>query len=140
MLSSLGVVDSHPSTVIKFEPNESQPSLPYHVALLVHVECMNNTIKHTVIDEGDADFVIFLAYWKGLGSPTLSKSGTMLNSFDGRYFRSHGIIPSLEVQLGGKTVLIEVNVVDAPLEYNLLLGCNWIYNMREFVSSLFRII
>ena len=65
-----------------------------------------------------------LSCWKGLGSPDLSKSGTMLTAFDGRYFRPHGILPSLQVHLGGKTVAIEVEVVDAPLDYNLLLGRN----------------
>ena len=55
---------------------------------------------------------------------TLSKSSTMLNAFNGIYFWSHGIIPSLEVQLAGKTVAIEVEVVDAPLDYNILLERN----------------
>ena len=86
LLYSLGVVDSHPSIVIKFETHEVQPHFCYHVSLLVHMECMNNTIKHIVIDEGDAGYVISLACWKGLGSPTLLRSGTMLNNFDGRYF------------------------------------------------------
>ena len=52
---------------------ELQPHFPYHVALLVHVECMNNTIKCIVIDEGVVTYEMYLAYWKGLGSPTLSR-------------------------------------------------------------------
>ena len=64
----------------------------------------------------------------------------MLIAFDGRYFRSHGILPSHKVQLGGNTMLIKVKAVDAPLDYNLLLVHNWIYNMRVDVSSLFQII
>ena len=99
LLSSLGVVDSHPSRVIKFETNEFHPIFPYHVALPVHVQSMNNTIKCTMIDEGTMDFVMSLSYWKRLGSPMFSKYGTMLNSFDGIYFWPHGIIPSLEVRL-----------------------------------------
>ena len=35
---------------------------------------------------------------------------------------------------------IEVEVVDVPLDYNLLLGCNWIYNMRAVFSSIFCVI
>ena len=54
----------------------------------------------------------------------MSKSATMLTAFDGRSFRLHGILPSLKVCLGGKTIAIEIKVVDAPLEYNLLLGIN----------------
>ena len=44
--------------------------------------------------------------------------------FDGRSFRPHGILPSLKVRLEGNTIAIEVDVVDAPLDYNLLLGRN----------------
>ena len=81
--------------------------------------------------------MISLSCWKGLGSPELSKSGTMLTVFDGRSFRTHGILPSLKVSLGGKTVAIEVEVVDASLDYNILLGRNWIYNMQAVALSLF---
>ena len=69
----------------------------------------------------------YLSCWKGLGSPELSKSATMLTSFDGRSIRLQRILPSLKVRLGGKTVAIDVEVVDVPLDYNLLLGRNWIY-------------
>ena len=107
------------------------------MSLLVHVECLNNTIKCIVIDEVVAASVMSLVCWKGLGSPTLSKSRNMLTVFDGRLFRPYDILPSLEVQMGGKTVAIEVEVVDAPLDYNLLLGRNWMYSMQVVASSLF---
>ena len=126
LLSSLGVNDDTYSFVIKFETTGLQPRLPYYVSLLIHVECLNMTVKRTVIDEGVAASVMSLSCWKGLGSPELSKSVTMLTAFDGRSFRPHGILPSLKVHLGGKTVAIEVEVVDARLDYNLLLvgiGC-----------------
>ena len=64
----------------------------------------------------------------------------MLTTFDGIFFRLHEILPSLKVQLGGNTVMIEVKVVDAPLDYNLLLGRNWMYSMQAIASSLFRVI
>ena len=44
------------------------------------------------------------------------------------------------VHLGGKTIAIEVEVVDAPLEYNLLLGSNWMYHMQAVASSLFHVV
>ena len=134
------MADSHPSIVIRFETHEVQLHFPYHVAFIVHVECMNNTIKHTVIDEGVVASVMSLTYWKGLGSPPLSKSRTMLTSFDGRSFQPQGILSSLQLQLGGKIVSIEVEVVDAPLDYNLLLGRNWMYSMQVVASSLFRVV
>ena len=82
------------------------------------------TVKCTVIDEGAAAFVMSSSCWKGLGSLELSQSATMLTTFDGRSFQLHKILPSLKVQLEGKTVTIKVEVVDAPLDYNLLLGQN----------------
>ena len=97
-------------------------------------------VKRTMIDEGAAPSVMSLSCWKGLGSPKLSKSATMLTAFDGRSFRLHGLLPSLKVRLGGKTIAIEVEVVDAPLHYNLLLGRNWMYSMQAVASSLFHIV
>ena len=121
-LSTLVVKDDNSSSIIKFEAMGIQPRLPYYVSLLIHVEFLNNTVKCTVIDEGVAAFVMSLSCCKGLGSLELSQSATMLTAFDGISFQLHGILPSLKVQLGGKTVAIEVEVVDAPLDYNLLLG------------------
>ena len=122
MLSTLGLNDDNSSSIIKFEPAGLQPRFPYYVSLLIHVECLNMTIKRTVIDEGATASVMYLSCWKGLGSPELSQSTTMPTAFDGRSFRPHGILPSLKVQLGGNTIVIEVEVVDAPLDYNILLG------------------
>jgi hypothetical protein len=55
------------------------------------------------------------------------------------FFSTHGIIPSFPVQLGGKTVCVEVEVVDAPLDYNLLLGQSWNYAMQDVVATFFRV-
>ena len=100
MLSALGVNNDDSSSVIKFEIVELQPHLPYYVSLLVHVECLNMTVKCTVIDKGAAASVMSLSCWKGLGYPELSKLVTMLTTFDGRYFRLHNILPSLKVCWG----------------------------------------
>ena len=64
----------------------------------------------------------------------------MLTVFDGRYFKPHGILPSLKVCLGGNTIVIEVEVVDEPLDYNILLGRNWMYSMQAVASSLFYVV
>jgi hypothetical protein len=41
------------------------------------------------------------------------------------------------MQFGGKTVCVEVEVVDAPLDYNLLLGWSWTYAMQDVVATVF---
>ena len=64
----------------------------------------------------------------------------MLKSFDGHMFKPHGILPTFPVTLGGKTVNVEVEVVDTSLEYNLLLGRSWTYVMEVVPSSYFRCI
>ena len=113
MVSALGVNDDNSSS-IKFETAGIQPHFPYYVSLLIHVECLNNTIMRIFIDEGVVGTMMSLSCWKGLGSPTLSQYSNMLTTFDGRSFWPHGILPSLDVQLGGKTVTIKVKVVDVP--------------------------
>jgi hypothetical protein len=75
-----------------------------------------------VVNEGASTCVMSLACWKSIGYIALSPSPTLLTAFDVHSFRPHGIVPSFPVQLGGKTVCVEVEVVDAPLNYNLLLG------------------
>ena len=65
--------DDDSSSVIKFETAGLQPRLPYYVALLIHVECLNMIIKRIVINEGVVASVMSLSCWKGLGSFELSK-------------------------------------------------------------------
>ena len=60
--------------------------------------------------------------WKSLGSPDLVPSNTLLTAFDGRCFFPHIILSSFDIKLTGKIVSIEFEVVDAHLDYNLLLG------------------
>jgi hypothetical protein len=102
------------------------------------MEYSKYTIKQEIVDEGATTCVMSLSCWKDIGSPNLSKSLTMLTAFDSHSFRPPGILPAFPIQLGGKMVEVELEVVDAPLDYNLLLGCNWTYDMVVVVSSVFR--
>ena len=92
------------------------------------------------MDEGDSTCVMLVACWKAIGSPMLISSPTMLKAFNGNTFRTYGNFPSFSVELGGMTVSIEVEVIDAPLEYNLLLDQSWTYVMKAMVSSIHRVI
>jgi hypothetical protein len=81
----------------------------------IHVEYTKITIERIVIDEGALTCVMSLSYWKSIGSPPLSQSMNILIALDGNYFRPHEILPSFPVQLGGKTVEVNVELVDVPL-------------------------
>ena len=50
-----------------------------------------------------------------------------------------GILPHFPITLGGKTVCIDVMVVQGPLDFNLLLGRDYVYAMKAIVSTLFRV-
>ena len=60
---------------------------------------------------------------------------TLQTAFDGRSFRSHGILQPFEIKLARKAVSVEVEVIDAPLDYNLLLGRSWTYSMSAIAST-----
>ena len=93
-----------------------------------------------VLDEGALTSVLSLTCWRALGSPELVTSPMTLKSFDRQGFQPHGLISSLAVELGGKTISIQVEVVDTPLDYNLLLGRNWFYVMSVVASTVFQMV
>jgi hypothetical protein len=117
LLSALGSLDTCGYKVIKFNVTCVKPLLPYHVAFQIHVSYSKYTIKHIVIYEGVAMCMMSPICWKVIGYPTLSQYSTMLTTFDGHSFHPHGILPTFPVQLGGKTVEVDVEVV-ALLEAN----------------------
>ena len=81
-----------------------------------------------------------LNYWKNLGSPTLNQSLKILKAFDGRGFHPYKILQDLPIEVEGKTVNLDMEVVDDPIDYNLLLGCSWSYAMIAIISSVFQLI
>jgi len=94
----------------------------------------------TVIDEGSPTYIIFVTCWKAIGPPTLNQSPNTLEAFDGRDSRPFGVLSSLAITLEGKTVHVKVDIIDANLNYNLLLGQNWTPAMHVVASSLFHVI
>ena len=84
--------------------------------------------------------IMSLKFWKSLGSSCLSQSSMTLKAFDGHTYKPCGIINNLHVELGGEIVNIDVEVVDGPLDYNILLGRPWVYAMTTTVSTYFKMI
>jgi hypothetical protein len=144
LLTALGSTETCNPGTIMLDTSDLQPRLPYHVEFQIVVAHPTKTfarnIFRTVVDEGASTCFMSLACWKAIVQPALSLSPTLLTAFDGHSFRPHGIIPSFLVQLGGKTMCVEVEVVDAPLDYNLLLGWSWTYVMQAVVDTVFRVL
>ena len=81
-----------------------------------------------------------LSCWRAIGSPKVNHSPAILKAFDGHEFQPYGLLPAIQVKLGGKSVSIHIKVVDAPLDYNLLLGRNWFDAMQAVASTFFQIV
>jgi hypothetical protein len=80
------------------------------------------------------------ACWKSIGSPSLNESQNTLKAFNGSGFKPYGVLPSFPITLEGKMVQVEVEFFNAPLDYNLLIGCSWIDSMCVVMSTHFRVV
>ena len=117
------------------------PQLPAELEFSIQVNVLYHLFHHTIIDEGSSMCIMSLNYWKSLGSLCLSQSPTKLKAFDGRTYKPCSIINNLHVELRGKTMNVEVEVVDGPHEYNILLRRPWVYAYdNAIVYTYFRMI
>jgi hypothetical protein len=140
LLKGIGGIDPTDTNLIIFDLEDHIPRLPPQLAFQIQVIVSDKNICRIVIDEGASTCVMSITYWKAIGSPPLTESHNMLKAFNGYGFKPYDVLPSLPITLEGKTVNVEVEVFDAPLDYNLLLGHSWIDSMRAVVSTLFHVI
>ena len=139
-MSAIGGIDPTDSNLVVFNHMGYVPQLPVELAFSIQVNAINHLFHRTIIDEGASTCIMSLNCWKSLGSLRLSQSSTTLKDFDGRTYKPYGIINNSHVELGGKTVNIDVKVVDEPLDYNILLGRPLVYAMTAIASTYFRMI
>eukprot|EP00253_Pinus_taeda_P009362 PITA_09362 len=138
MLSAIGRIDPVDSNLVAFNHKGYDPQLPTQLSFLVQVKALNKTIHRTIIYEGESTCIMLMSCWKTFGSPPLSQSSTTLKAFDGRTYTPYGILSNLQVKMGGKTIEIDVEVINGNLDYNILLGRHWIYAMGAVVLTYFR--
>ena len=96
-------------------------------------------ILHTIVEEGAYISIISSTAWKTLGCPQLVLATDQILDFNQRPTAPLGILPQFPITLGGKTICIDVMVVQGPLDFNLLLGCDYVYAMKVVVSTLFQV-
>lgn len=118
----IGVVDPACENVLSFDLDLHVPRLPPQLAFQIQVVVSEKTILRTIIDEGASTCIMLISCLKANVSPPLTKSPNALKYFDGRVFSPLGILKSLSISLEGKSIEVDVEVVDAPLDLKILLG------------------
>jgi hypothetical protein len=116
------------------------PRLPSHIPFQITVQVRGRDVPQTLIYEGASISILSSVAWYALGCPQLAPVTQNLLAFNRRASQPLGILPQFPVTLGGKTVFIDVMVVRDPLDFTLLLGQDYVYDMKAIVSTLFRVI
>ena len=101
---------------------------------------MGRKVHHTILDKGAPTLVLSMSCWRAIGSLEVNQSPTTFKAFDERGLYPYGLLPTLYIEIRGKTISIQVEVVESSLDYNLLLGRNWFYTMTVFASSIFYVL
>jgi hypothetical protein len=98
------------------------PRLPSYIPFQITVQVCGRDVTKTLIDEGSSVSILSSISWKALGCPPLASVTQNLLAFNRRTSQPLGTLPQFPVTLGGKTVFIDVMVVQDPLDFSLLLG------------------
>ena len=77
--------------------------------------------------------------WQNLGAPELKPFVITLRAYDSRPSTSVGLFQNVLVCLAGIMVHIDIKVLDAHLDYNIILRQSYMYVMFAIASSVFRI-
>ena len=128
------------SEVCSFDWNSlTEPSLPSDIPFQICVKVAGKDIFRTIVDEGASVSILSSTAWQAIGSPQLVPANEKILAFNRRPTGPLGILPQLPIALGGKIVCINVMVVQGPLDFNLLLGRDYVYAMKAVASKLFRV-
>ena len=138
LLSALGTIEPSNLCLMDFDLDKATPRLPLLVTFQTPVLVQNITIHHCIIDEGASTCIMSKNVWYKLQSPKLNPSDIILIAYDGRPSAPVGLYQNVLVFLASKMVLINLEVLDAQLDYNILLGRSYMYSMSAIASSVFR--
>jgi hypothetical protein len=116
------------------------PRLPSYIPFQITVQVCGRDVTKTLIDEGSSVSILSSIAWQALGCPSLVPVTQNLLAFNRRTSQPLGTLPQFPITLGGKTIFIDVMIVQDPLDFSLLLGRDYVYAMKAIVSTLFRVI
>jgi len=112
--------------------------LPSYVPFEITVHAYNKAVPGAILDECASISIMPSTTWKALGSPQLVPVMQNLLAFDEEACQLVWILPNFPVTLGGKTIYIDVMVVQG-VNFSLLLGHDYVYAMGALISSLFHV-
>ena len=130
LLAALGAVDPSNSKLITFDTENGESHMPSTIAFQILVSIRNLIVHQCIVDKGASTCIISTLVWKKLGSPILQPSSITLWAYDGHPTKAQGILPHVPITLAENTMLINIEVVNTQLDYNLLLGISYMYAMR----------
>jgi hypothetical protein len=137
LFSALGVVNPANTRLITFDLDCGEPHLLALVAFQIPVKIWNITVHRSIIDEGASTCIMSKTIWQKLSSPELIASAITLRAYDGRPSSPKGLFQNFPVELEGETILTSIEVIDAPLNYNILFGCSYMYVVKAMASFVF---
>ena len=99
---------------------------------------IHNLVIHCfIVLEGTSTCTMYTFVLKNLKSPKLEPSMTALCSYDGRDSQPHGILLNVTVKLHDKIVLIDTEVFNSQLDYNLIMVHSYMNHMKFIISKIF---
>jgi hypothetical protein len=126
--------------MVSFDQNNLvEPHLPFSTPFQIRVRVNSRKIYRCIVDEGSYTSIFSSLAWKYFGSSNIVSSTSELLDFNRRPSECLGIVPQFPIILGGKNVLIDLSVMPGPLDFNMILGCDYVYVMNVVVSTLFRV-
>ena len=139
LLFALGAIDLADTRMMAFDLDKATLRLPSTVTFQIPISVQTITIHRCVIDEGASTCIMSNNLWQKLGAPELKPSLITLRAYDGHPSTPVGLFENVLVCLAGKTVHIDIEVLDAHLDYNILLGKSYMYDIYAIASSIFHI-
>ena len=122
LISMLGAIDPGDTRLMDFDLDKAMSRLPSMVAFQILVSVHNITTHRCVIYDDASTCIMSKNVWQKLWSPEIKPSVITLRAYDGRPSTPVDIYQNVLIYLARKTVLIEIEVLDAHLDYNILLG------------------
>jgi hypothetical protein len=102
--------------MVSFDWNDLvEPHLPSSATFQLKVQVNSTNIYRCIVDEGSSTSILSSSIWKVLGSLELVSSSHEILAFERCTSENLGVLPQLPISLGGKTVLVDVIVMQGSV-------------------------